>query len=192
MPNCKTIGIWLETNYDLDYPVAMQTRSLRLIPHQPELLRAIMLSHEAYEQQSGYRLAEGVREFFVSGDVSPDYVARIQTATQIDPWNHGYAVLLKDEDIVIGSCGYKGPPTEKVVEIGYGIAPAYCGRGYATEAAEVLTAHAFEKGVKIVCAHTLPVHNASSRILTKCGFQWIGLVNDPQDGPIWRWEKSRN
>ena len=169
----------------------MQTRNLKLIPHTPELLRALIAGREAYERLSGYRIADGIREFFVSGEVSADYVARLQTATSADPWVHGFAVVLTAESIVIGSCGYKGPPNEGRVEIGYGIAPAYQGKGYATEVAEALTAHAMEtRRVKTVRAHTLPERNASGRILHKCGFKLIGEVNDPEDGPVWRWEKT--
>jgi RimJ/RimL family protein N-acetyltransferase len=32
--------------------------------------------------------------------------------------------------------------------------------------------------------------NASARVLTKCGFRPIGEVIDPEDGPVWRWEKQ--
>ena len=34
--------------------------------------------------------------------------------------------------------------------------------------------------------------NASTRVLTKCGFRHIGQVIDPEDGPVWRWERHRD
>ena len=77
------------------------------------------------------------------------------------------------------------------MEIAYGIAPEHQGKGYATEAAEALTAYAFGSGqVRVVRAHTLPESNASGRVLTKCGFRNIGEVIDPEDGLVWRWEKA--
>jgi RimJ/RimL family protein N-acetyltransferase len=170
----------------------LRTRNLNLIEHEPELLRALFASAEAYEQRSGHRLAEGVRDFFVSPDVSAEYVARVQTATAADPWRHGYAVMLVAENTIIGACGYKGPPAHKTVEIGYGIAPGYRGKGYATEAAMALVDRAFETGLaNTVRAHTLPERNASARILEKCGFKLLGEVNDPEDGRVWRWEKQK-
>jgi RimJ/RimL family protein N-acetyltransferase len=76
-----------------------------------------------------------------------------------------------------------------VVEIAYGIIPDYQGKGYATESVEALTAYAFRSGkVRVVRAHTRPEPNASTRILTKCGFRHIGEVIDPEDGFVWRWE----
>jgi hypothetical protein len=31
---------------------------------------------------------------------------------------------------------------------------------------------------------------ASSRLLAKLGFSFLGEVVDPEDGPVWRWERS--
>jgi RimJ/RimL family protein N-acetyltransferase len=42
--------------------------------------------------------------------------------------------------------------------------------------------------VRIVRAHTLPQPNASTRVLTKCGFIKTGEVIDPEDGLVWCWE----
>jgi RimJ/RimL family protein N-acetyltransferase len=53
-----------------------------------------------------------------------------------DPWRFGFAVVHKGDDVMMGMCGFVGPPnSDSVVEIGCGIAPAYKGKGYATEAA---------------------------------------------------------
>jgi RimJ/RimL family protein N-acetyltransferase len=53
-----------------------------------------------------------------------------------------------------------------------------------------LTAHALGSGrVRAVRAHTVAQDNASARVLTKCGFEVLGQVEDPKDGWVWRWEK---
>ena len=39
-----------------------------------------------------------------------------------------------------------------------------------------------------IVAHTLPEPNASGRILTRVGMQWMGEVQHPEDGKVWRWE----
>ena len=85
-----------------------------------------------------------------------------------------------------------GPPRDGVVEIAYGVAPDFEGRGYATEAARALVDIAFQSSeVKRVIAHTLERTNASSRVLLKTGFQCAGQVIDPEDGAVWKWEYSR-
>ena len=40
-------------------------------------------------------------------------------------------------------------------------------------------------------ANTLPQHNASTRVLLKCGFTLIGEVTHSEDGIVWRWEMTR-
>src|SRR5205085_4024880 len=84
-------------------------------------------------------------------------------------------------------CAFKGPPgADGAVEIAYGVAPEHQGKGYATEAAEALVNYAFGSGqVRVVRAHTLPEPNASTRVLTKCGFRRVGEVIDPEDGLMW-------
>ena len=123
-------------------------------------------------------------------EVSPEWLARVRAASTADPWIHGFSMVHRASGAVIGSCGYKAPPgPDAVVEIAYGVDPEHQGRGFATEAARALADFAFASGsVARVCAHTRPENNASSRVLTKCGFTLIGEVMDPEDGLVWRWE----
>lgn len=128
--------------------------------------------------------------FYNSGAVSPQWAAALRSARGADPWKHGFFVVERDSDLVVGSAGFKGPPdADGVVEIAYGIVPSREGRGYATEAARALMQFAAaDSRVRVVRAHTLPEPNASTRVLTKCGFVHVGPVIDPEDGPVWRWE----
>ena len=125
-------------------------------------------------------------------ELSPAWLARLEAATVPDPWVHGFVLRHRDTDECIGSVGFKGPPTaEGVVEIAYGIEPDHQSKGYATEAVAAGTAHALNlKHVRNVCAHTLPEAKASARVLSKCGFRFLGEVMDPEDGLVWRWEKA--
>ncbi len=125
--------------------------------------------------------------------VSADWLARLRAAAPTDPWTYGYSMVLRDGGREVGNAAFKGPPTpDGVVEIAYGIATGFQGNGYATEAANVLTDFAFDTGlVRVVRAHTRPEPNASTRVLTKSGFQFVGSVVDPEDGPVWRWERHK-
>ena len=172
----------------------MTTKNLELLPLTPGQLLALIEGTDVYEDGIGISLAEGFREFMVSAwaEVSEDYLAKLKGASEADPWSFGFVVLLAAENLVIGSCGFKGPPgTDGIVEIGYGLAPGYRGRGFATEAAQALVRYALDSGrIRTVRAHTLPEPNASTRVLAKCGFCRIGEVTDPDDGLVWRWEFS--
>lgn len=123
-------------------------------------------------------------------EVSQTWLARAQAATSADPWIHGFHMVHRASGTAIGSCAFKGPPdADAAVEIAYGVDPNHQGRGYATEAAQALVEFAFGSGqVRIVRAHTKPEENASTRVLTKCKFESLGEVVDPEDGLVWRWE----
>jgi RimJ/RimL family protein N-acetyltransferase len=158
-------------------PERLRTQSLTLVP----LTKAETLA--MIEAMSPEERAE----------VSPAWLAQLNASATQDPWTHGFSIELRECGAVIGKAAFKGPPTaDGVVEIAYGVDPDHQGKGYATEAAGALTAFALASGqVRTVCAHTLPEPNASTRVLTKCGFSFIGETIDPEDGLVWRWEKCR-
>jgi len=90
-----------------------------------------------------------------------------------------------EEGIIIGTGGFKGrPDTTGMVDLGYGIAPAYQGRGYATEAGAALIAWAFaQPGVRRIFADCLATNPASARVLAK-----VGLRQIPPRGKYLNWE----
>ena len=173
--------------------MTLETTRLVLTPFSPKHLLALIESEERFEECFGLPVAEGLRAGFISDEVSPAWLAQLHKSVAEDPWLHGFAIVPREERLVAGSAGFKGPPDDHgVVEIAYGIAPAFQGRGYATEAADACTAFAFTDGrVRLVRAHTLPTRNASTRVLEKCGFMRTGEVEDPEDGPVWRWERLK-
>lgn len=171
----------------------MTTKRLVLKPSIPSNVLALIESEERFAQASGVRAAEGLRAFFVSEEVSKAYVDQLRSASGPDPWQHGFAIILRDANEAIGSIGFKGPPdAHGMVEIAYGVVPAYQGQGYAGEAAEAAIEFAFaEPSVRLIRAHTMPEMNASTSILVRCGFTRKGEIVDPEDGLVWRWELPR-
>ena len=172
----------------------LETPRLHLVPWTPSLLVTLIEHPDRFEALAGFPAAAGLREFFVSGDVSPEWLDRLRTAAGADPWRHGFFVVEREQRAIIGTAGLKGPPdADGMVEIAYGTVPSCEGRGYATEAAMALVRFARESGdVTLIRAHTLPEANASTRVLTKCGFRHTDDVIDPEDGPVWRWELLAN
>ncbi len=173
--------------------MTIQTENLILAPYLPRHLRALIRSTEDFENTAGLRVADGVREQFLSA--SADFMQRVENGKEADPWLFGFAVVHKIDNVLMGTGGFPGPPDSNgVAEIAYGIAPPYQGRGYATEAAMALIEFATnDPRVKTICAHTLAETNASARVLEKCGFKKTGAAVDPENNlPVWRWEKSPN
>lgn len=129
--------------------------------------------------------------------VSPVWLAAVHAARDDDPWMFGYTIVelaAGDSAIinVVGHCGFKSAPSDDgAVEIAYGVSPEHQGRGIATWAAGALTRRAFaDDRVQMVIAHTLSNTSASARVLTKNGFRSVGVVTDPEDGDVWRWEHT--
>src|SRR5215813_10306507 len=130
----------------------------------------------------------------VRAEVSPVWLARVQSMETPDFWMLGFGIFHHDLRAVIGGCGFKGPPDEAgAVEISYGIDVNQRGNGYATEAAGAMVEYAFrDVRVRTVLAHTVSSTGASARVLAKSGFRYVGQVIDPEDGEVCRWERCRD
>src|SRR5215467_9443665 len=101
----------------------MQTGNIRLLPHSPDDLRALLGEPGVYQTRFGVGIADGVREFFCGPEVSESFLARLRDATAAAPWRDGFGVIHLAEGRLIGLCGFNGPPdAEGVVEISYAIA----------------------------------------------------------------------
>ena len=91
-------------------------------------------------------------------------------------WLH-YALLSEPvPPVLVGSVGYKGPPVDGVVEIGYSVVRSQRRRGLATEAAGALVEAAWRRGAREVLAHTLPDGAPSIGVLRKLGFERVGTT----------------
>src|SRR5262245_31134025 len=102
---------------------AIETARLRLRPHSPADLLALIVSVSEFEKRIGMRVADGLREFLVSGDVSPAWIERLRESVEApaDPWVHGFGVVDRETGAMVGTTGFRGPPDDDgVVEIGYG------------------------------------------------------------------------
>ena len=170
---------------------AIETKRLRLVPFAPDQILALIEAPERFEALLGYPAADGLREFFLSDDVSAAFLASLRILRNPDPWHLGFAVLHGERCTVIGSAGFNGAPdADGMVEVAYGIVPDFQGQGFATEANAALVAFASCSSlVRTVRAHTLPITSASTQVLRKCHFTYIGEFNDPDDGLVWRWER---
>ena len=158
-------------------PVRIETPSLILVNESLEATRTMVAAMSEEDR----------------AELSPAWLSLLESSAAASPWVTGFRMVRHGDNEVVGQCAFKGPPTDDgMVEIAYGVSPEMQGQGYATEAAAVLTEFALtHPDVLLVIAHTLRETNASTRVLTKCGFVHVGEVVDPDDGPVWRWERRR-
>jgi len=156
---------------------------LEYIPATLKAMRHLAADPEDFAEQYHVRLheqAQSVAEASVTFLKSFPYETR--------PNHLGYLVVEAESQQIVGTCSFKGPPADGVVEIAYYTLPGHENRGIATAMAQFLVERAAEMpGVTTVLARTLPERNASCRILEKIGMTLAG--DDEEDGePVWRWE----
>ena len=163
---------------------SIQTARLRLVPTSADHVRA--------ELEAPARFAAlveaAVPESWPPGEYDADAQRFFLDRLLAEPGNVGgygwYAIRAADGDApatVVAGGGYFGPPAfDGTVEIGYSVCPEWRGRGYATELARALVAHALSHpGVTRVIAHTTAGNPASIRVLQQSGFTCVGPGGEP-------------
>ena len=88
-----------------------------------------------------------------------------------------YAVILKAENKMIGTCGFAHIfEGDNSAEIGYVINPDYQGNGYATEAVKGFISYGFrDLGLNRIEARYMVGNCASRRVMEKCGMKFEGV-----------------
>jgi RimJ/RimL family protein N-acetyltransferase len=100
------------------------------------------------------------------------FVRAIDNGT--DPGAYGVYQLVRSADgMVIGDIGFHGPPNQGgSVTVGYGLAPAARGQGYATEALRAVVAWALaQPEVASVEADTTHANLPSQRVMERAGMR---------------------
>jgi RimJ/RimL family protein N-acetyltransferase len=92
------------------------------------------------------------------------------------------AITLREGGRLIGNCGVRVQnAAARRAEIGYEIAPAQWGQGYATEAARAMLAFSFaELGLHRISAWCVAENVASARVLEKLGLRLEGRLREQE------------
>ena len=89
-----------------------------------------------------------------------------------------WAVCPKDEETLIGFCGFRRFGEQQEVEILYGISPERWGEGLATEAARAMIRCGFEThGFDQIYAGADPPNTASFRVMEKTGMKFAKRID---------------
>jgi len=152
--------------------------SIDLVPVTADHKRALQLSPAALASELGVDLPAGWPTF-------PEAFADIDSTPPV-PWC-GYFFIDRSANLLVGNGGIVAPPDETgAVEIGYEIAPAFRGRGYATEAARALIGIAAANGAHAVIAHSLAETNASNAVMKKLGMHFVEAISNDEVGAVWQ------
>lgn len=89
-----------------------------------------------------------------------------------------FGIRLRDDEALLGFCGFLLLEGMDEPEVGYGLTPEFWGAGIATEASRACFRYAFEEvGIRRVIAGADPPNVASLRVLEKLGMGPIGYPN---------------
>jgi RimJ/RimL family protein N-acetyltransferase len=171
-------------------PVSIATSRLDLVP----LTRALAAAERAGPLSLG-----GALEALVPPDWPPEYyelddLDRMERLLRDDGnagWTLFYLIERSPRRTLVGVAGSGGRPTPQgVVEIGYGVVPAFRRRGIATEAVTALVEFAFhDLAVTAVAAETFPHLEGSIGVLRRAGFE---RLPDPGRNGTIRFQCSRS
>ncbi|HZS08692.1 MAG TPA: GNAT family N-acetyltransferase [Blastocatellia bacterium] len=115
---------------------------------------------------------------------SPDSFEQVQSALNniLLHWEqHGFgrwAVADREDGGLIGWCGLSYLEDTGEVEIGYGIAKPYWGKGLTSEAAAASVRYGFEElALGRIVAVALPDNTASRRVMGKLGMRYVKVAH---------------
>ncbi len=160
---------------------AFSTARLDLVLATPAALRAALTDEDALAAALGVVIPETWPHEYLDDAALTFLESRLaRHPDEVGWWSH-FLVLRGTPPTLIGTAGYKGPPSpDGTVEIGYGIVSDQHRRGYASEAAGALVAAAFRSpAVRRVIAETLPELTGSIGVLMRCGFRLLGDGSEP-------------
>ena len=160
---------------------------IRLVRADPSLMDAALAGDEPLARALGHGVVAGWATF--TGALRPTRDA-LAANPEGSRWGTRF-FLAGDPPELVGWGGFKGPPLDCVVELGYEIAESRRGRGLATAATRAMLAEGFaHEEVTLVIAHTLPERNASNRVLEKAGFVYDGEAREGGEA-VWRFSHAR-
>ena len=158
----------------------------QLIPLTLKQLRLGLTDPAQLGRELGLAIAQDVITNQVRRAIGLKMIKMEQVEPVQHPWYTYWLLVMTHRQCGAGLVGFKGSPDgEGEVEIGYGIAPAYRGQGYTTEAVRALITWAFDapECVSVIAAEVDKANIASIRILEKVG---MSIYKETNDNLYWR------
>lgn len=160
----------------------IETARLKLVPATVALVGAEIGDRAEFARLLGARVPDNWPPEMLA-DALPWFLSGLEAAPDGVGWLNWYALAAGDDasaPVLVASGGFKGPPQDGTVEIGYSVLPQFQGRGYATEMVGGLVGWAMgQPGVVRVVAETEWANPASVRVLIKAGFAPCGPATAP-------------
>jgi len=154
--------------------VRLDTPSLFLLCLTTEQLRGCRDAVPALEAELGLNLDPQIVDPNVARAIGLK-LEKMEQGPAVDySWLTYWLIVEKDQQRGIGFAGFKGAPDAAgEAEIGYGLAPAHRGKGFATEAVGALCRWAFSQPSLQTITATTVTNPDSNRVLEKLGAEVV-------------------
>jgi len=152
--------------------VFLHTNRLSLFPLSRRQLRLYLDDPGELEKDIGHPVSRALVTDRVRRAIGMKLAKMADAPESRHAWCTYWMIVIADQPYGAGLAGFKGFPDERgEVEIGYGIDPAFQGKGYMTEAVKVLIAWAFHEPdcLAVVARDVMRWNIASQKVLAKAG-----------------------
>jgi len=151
------------------------TPRLRLVPATAALVRLEIDDRAEFFKQLGVKPVPDWPSEDLTG-VLPLFLEQLESDPSLTGWLTWYWIHDTPEGAqLVGGGGFKGAPTDGVVEVGYGTRVAYRRKGFAAEAVEAHIRWALQhSNVQLVIAEIRADNKDSMSVLGKLGFRRAG------------------
>lgn len=166
----------------------LRTKRLKIVPLNLDQFKLLLKDKDKMEASLGLKPSSEMMDEHTQQAMQGLYKEALKNKKN-HLWYTNWQIILKDENVVIGSACFKGQPNENgEVELGYGINESFRNKGYMTEAAKALYQWALElPHVSCVTAETEKTNEASHKVLEKCGLE---KFKETDEGYLWRRTKE--
>jgi len=171
---------------------AIRTERLNLLPLSLEQLNLYLTDPKALERALRLPVSRAIVTDRVQRAIRMKIAKMTEATQEIHAWYTYWLIVIAEASFGAGLAGFKGyPGSQGEVEIGYGIDPAYQGKGYMTEAVRALIDWAFqEPDCKSIIAPETQISNvASNRVLEKVGMH---IYHETDVALYWRIDRGHS
>lgn len=164
--------------------IADENVVLAAVRFSSDLVKLEPVSMSGLEDFHEYSILPGLYEHleyepFITIEDSRKYLEKLIQRSSASDAQYWF-ICLAESGKVVGSIGLNSlDPRRATVEVGYGVSPAYWGRGIFKAACTILLEHVFQElGLHRVVARTSTANVASIKGLEKLGFRQEGVMRD--------------
>ncbi len=166
----------------------LYTDRLRIIPLEPEHFKLLLERTDRMEGALGLSFSGHALDKHTQEAMEGLYQLALEHTNSWE-WYTNWQIVLRTENIAIGSLCFMGEPDENgTVEVGYGTNEEYRNLGYMTEAVKAVCEWALNRTyVTSVRAESDKINEASRRVLEKCG---MTLFMENEESMFWHLSKQ--